>query len=122
MSSRLVRMARNLNAARLESCVERVRHFNRFYTRKIGVLREGLLDSSLSLTEARVLYELARRDNATATEIGNELDLDTRNLSRILRGFQKLGWIRRTTTRGDARLQLISLNRLRATDFKPFKM
>src|SRR6266850_7019654 len=119
MSSRLVRMARNLNAARLESCVERVRHFNRFYTRRIGVLREGLLDSPLSLTEARVLYELARRDDATATEIRNELDLDAGYLSRILRGFQKRGWIRREPARDDARRQLLSLTRSGRAAFEP---
>jgi len=112
-------MARNLNAARLESCVERVRHFNRFYTRRIGVLREGLLDSSLSLTEARVLYELARRDNATATEVRNELDLDAGYLSRILRGFQKRGWIRRAPASDDARRQLLSLTRSGRAAFEP---
>jgi len=111
-------MARN-NAARLESCVERVRHFNRFYTRRIGVLREGLLDSSLSLTEARVLYELARRDKTTATEVRNELDLDAGYLSRILRGFQKRGWVRRTPANDDARRQLLSLTRSGRAAFEP---
>jgi len=112
-------MARNLNAARLESCVERVRHFNRFYTRRIGVLREGLLDSSLSLTEARVLYELARRDGATATEVRSELGLDAGYLSRILRGFQKRGWIQRTPANDDARRQLLSLTRSGRAAFEP---
>ena len=112
-------MARNLNAARLESCVERVRHFNRFYTRRIGVLREGLLDSSLSLTEARVLYELARRDKTTATEVRNELDLDAGYLSRILRGFQKRGWIRRAPASDDARRRLLSLTRSGRAAFEP---
>jgi len=112
-------MARNLNAARLESCVERVRHFNRFYTRRIGVLREGLLDSSLSLTEARVLYEIARRDKTTATEVRNELDLDAGYLSRILRGFQKRGWIQRAPASDDARRQLLSLTRPGRAAFEP---
>jgi DNA-binding MarR family transcriptional regulator/GNAT superfamily N-acetyltransferase len=112
-------MARNLNAARLESCVERVRHFNRFYTRRIGVLREGLLDSPLSLTEARVLYELARRDKTTATEVRNELDLDAGYLSRILRGFRKRGWIKRTPASDDARRQLVSLTRSGRAAFEP---
>ena len=111
-------MARN-NAARLESCVERVRHFNRFYTRRIGVLREGLLDSSLSLTEARVLYELARRDKTTATKVWNDLDLDAGYLSRILRGFQKRGWIQRTPASDDARRQLLSLTRSGRAAFEP---
>jgi len=111
-------MAR-INAARLESCVERVRHFNRFYTRRIGVLREGLLGSSLSLTEARVLYEIARRDKTTATEVRNELDLDAGYLSRILRGFQKRGWVRRTPANDDARRQLLSLTRSGRAAFEP---
>jgi DNA-binding MarR family transcriptional regulator/N-acetylglutamate synthase-like GNAT family acetyltransferase len=95
----------------LESCVSGVRHFNRFYTRKIGVLREGLLDSTLSLTEARVLYELAGHDGATASEVGGELDLDPGYLSRILRSFQKRGWLQRAPAKDDARRQPVSLTR-----------
>ena len=56
--------------------IEAVRHFNRFYTRQIGLLHEGLLDSGLSLTEARLLYELANRHNGTAKELAGELGLD----------------------------------------------
>ena len=88
-----------------------VRHFNRFYTRQIGVLREGLLGSSLSLTEVRVLYELAHREEATATELCGELGIDPGYLSRIVRGFQKRGWLRRRKATDDARRQHLSLTR-----------
>ena len=64
-----------------------VRHFNRFYTRQIGLLRHGLLGTSLSLTEGRVLYELAQRQTATAAELAADLDIDPGYLSRILRNL-----------------------------------
>src|SRR3984885_10845670 len=73
--------------------VEAIRRVNRFYTRKIGVLQEGFLGSAFSLTQGRVLYELAHREGPTPTAVGAELGLDAGYLSRILRGFKKAGLI-----------------------------
>lgn len=86
-----------------------VRRFNRFYTRQIGALGEGHLDTPFSLTEARVVYELAQRETATATELGQELGLDAGYLSRILRGFQERGLIDRRPSESDARQTRLSL-------------
>lgn len=89
--------------------VEAVRRFNRFHTRRIGVLREGLLGSPFSLAEGRVLYELANRSKATATELAGELGLDTGYLSRILRGFEERGLIDRRPSEADGRQSVLSL-------------
>jgi DNA-binding MarR family transcriptional regulator len=75
----------------VESQIAAVRAFNRFYTRIIGTLREGLLNSEYSLSEARVLYELANSPESTAREIAVDLELDAGYLSRILRKFESGG-------------------------------
>jgi DNA-binding MarR family transcriptional regulator/N-acetylglutamate synthase-like GNAT family acetyltransferase len=96
-----------------------VRRFNRFYTRRIGVLQEGLLKSPFSLTEARVLYELAQREDATASALARELDLDPGYLSRILKGFEEQGLILRNSCSLDARQTLLRLTDLGRAAFLP---
>jgi DNA-binding MarR family transcriptional regulator/GNAT superfamily N-acetyltransferase len=92
-----------------EERIEAVRRFSRFYTRQIGALQEGLLNTPFSLTEARVMYELGQRASATATELGQELGLDAGYLSRMLRGFHERGLIDRRPSETDARQSHISL-------------
>jgi DNA-binding MarR family transcriptional regulator/N-acetylglutamate synthase-like GNAT family acetyltransferase len=91
--------------------VEAVRRFNRFYTRQIGVLQEGLLKSPFSLTAVRVLYELAHREKPTATELGKDLELDAGYLSRILRDFDERGLIDRRPSEADGRQHFLSLTK-----------
>jgi DNA-binding MarR family transcriptional regulator/N-acetylglutamate synthase-like GNAT family acetyltransferase len=89
--------------------VESVRCFNRFYTRQIGVLNEHLLKSPFSLAEGRVIYELAQREIATATELGGELGLDAGYLSRLLADFKERGLIARKPSEADGRQSFIWL-------------
>ena len=91
------------------SPIDAIRAFNRFYTRQIGVLSEGLLQSPFSLTEARVLYEIANRDKPTATELLQGLKLDPGYLSRILSKLEKRGLVRRSASRSDGRQNLLGL-------------
>lgn len=93
----------------LSQRVEAMRRFNRFYTRKIGVLHENLLRSPFSLAEARVIYELAQHEKTTATELGDGLGLDAGYLSRILRRFNKRGLIDKRTSETDGRQNLLWL-------------
>ena len=93
----------------MSSPVADVRHFNRFYTRLIGVLDEGHLHTPFSLTEVRVLFELAHRDAPTATEIAAELALDAGYLSRLLQRLQRRKLIARTRSEHDGRHSHITL-------------
>ncbi|MEP6988958.1 MAG: bifunctional helix-turn-helix transcriptional regulator/GNAT family N-acetyltransferase [Chloroflexota bacterium] len=93
----------------LPAQIESIRHFNRFYTRQIGVLEEGLLNSPYSLTEARIIYELAHHEQTTATELANELKLDAGYLSRILRDFAKRVLIDKQPSETDGRQTVLSL-------------
>lgn len=86
-----------------------VRRFSRFYTRRIGVLHEGLLGSPLTLTEGRIVYEIADRDAPTATALGQDLGLDAGYLSRVLKGLEARRIIARVANPADGRQVLLSL-------------
>ena len=104
---------------RAHESVSAIRRFNRFYTKHIGVLRERHLDSPFSLTEVRVLYELAHRDGLTASTLGRELALDSGYLSRILRSFEQRGLIEKTRSESDARKTHLRLTDNGRTAFAP---
>ena len=95
----------------MESRVDAVRAFNRFYTRQVGALGPHYLESPFPLTDLRVLYELAHREAPTAADIVRELGLDPGYLSRILRRFESQGLVGRTPSSDDARRSLLHLTR-----------
>src|SRR5579862_5321014 len=97
--------------------VDAVRRFNRFYTRQIGLLGKGYLNSPFTLAEVRVLYELAHREAATAGEIANALGLDAGYLSRMLLSFRKRGFLGRRASKKDGRRRYLSLTKRGRTAF-----
>ncbi|MGA8101193.1 MAG: helix-turn-helix domain-containing GNAT family N-acetyltransferase [Candidatus Acidiferrales bacterium] len=99
--------------------IDAVRRFNRFYTRKIGVLGNSVYRSPFSLTQARVLFEIAHRRQTTAAELVRELGLDPGYLSRILRGFRKRGLVTAITSGADRRRDLLSLTHRGRVVFAP---
>jgi DNA-binding MarR family transcriptional regulator/GNAT superfamily N-acetyltransferase len=89
--------------------VEDVRRFNRFYTKQIGLLHEKVLRSPFSLTEARILYELAHQEQTTASGLVKELGLDGGYLSRILKEFEKRGLLAKQPSESDGRMSILRL-------------
>src|SRR5688572_33385068 len=92
-----------------EDRVHAVRSFNRFYTKRLGLLQQGMVGSPFSLAEGRVLYELAHRDQPTASDLGKALDLDAGYLSRLLRGFGRRGLVAASASATDRRQRHLTL-------------
>ena len=99
--------------------VAAIRRFTRFYTRQIGLLEEGLHRSPFSLTEARILYELAHRDGLTASDLGRDLALDAGYLSRILKAFETKGLVARAPAERDGRSTVLALTQAGRDAFEP---
>ena len=103
----------------IESRTAAIRRFNRFYTRRIGVLHEKLADTRFSLTESRLLWELAHRGRATAAELARDLDLDPGYLSRLLRALKEQKLIASERSASDARHLHLSLSSAGRRAFAP---
>ena len=92
------------------SHVDAVRRFNRFYTRRIGVLTDRYLGKDATLPEARVLYELGHDGPTTASALGRALDLDLGYLSRLLQALRRRGLVQAAASRDDRRQSVLSLS------------
>ncbi len=99
--------------------IEALRGFNRFYTHRIGALHEGLLHTTFSLTESRLLWELAHRGSTTAATLARELELDAGYLSRLLRGFKQRGLVKTLRSKDDGRHLLLTLTAAGRRAFAP---
>src|SRR5919107_5988900 len=91
--------------------VAAIRAFNRFYTARVGALRDGLLATAHPLPEARVLYELGQVDHADFADLRRALDLDAGYLSRLLAGLERQGLVRRERAPHDGRRQHVALTK-----------
>lgn len=125
MQTRSPRRPASRNAVPRADQIESLRAFNRFYTRRVGVLAP-YPDSGLSLAEVRVLYELAQTRHTSeaapsASELGLELGLDAGYLSRILQGFETRGWLTRARSAQDARRSELRLTQAGEAAFAPLR-
>jgi DNA-binding MarR family transcriptional regulator/GNAT superfamily N-acetyltransferase len=102
-----------------EARIAALREFNRFYTRRIGVLREGLLDTKFTLAESRLLWELAHTGETTASALARTLDLDAGYLSRLLRSFRQRGLLKASRSSTDARQTQLSISAAGRRAFAP---
>lgn len=98
-----------MNATTLDEKIDIVRQFNRFFTRQIGVLREGLLHTDYSLTEARIIFEIANRNHVTASDLVRELGLDAGYLSRAVSKLEAQSVVSRVRSEVDGRQRLLKL-------------
>lgn len=89
--------------------IENIRSFNRFYTKHLGLFNKEILNTSCTLTESRILYEINERKNGIANEIANDLNIDRSYMSRILTKFIKSGWLIKTASSSDSRRQILTL-------------
>lgn len=104
-----------------ETVIERVRAFNRFYTRRLDLLRRGFLDSPYSLGEVRVLWEIAHHGPISAGDLARDLDVDAGQLSRMLKRFATAGLIERTSDAADARRASIRMTPQGRAVFAPLE-
>jgi DNA-binding MarR family transcriptional regulator len=100
-----------------QDLIDRIRSFNRFYTNIIGLLDQHFLDSSFSLTEGRVLFEICNTEECSAKKIRENIVIDEGYLSRILDNFAKRGLIRKTRSATDGRLRIIVPTQKGKTEF-----
>jgi len=105
----------------MDSHVDAMRRFSRFYTRKIGLLQEEFLGTDFSLTEGRVLYELAHKRESTAAAVAAALALDAGYLSRILSAFERKKLIAKTPSATDRRQSILTLTPLGRKAFAPLE-
>jgi DNA-binding MarR family transcriptional regulator/GNAT superfamily N-acetyltransferase len=98
-----------MNSLDMEEKVNAVRSFNRFYTRQIGILQEGILQTPFPLTEARILFELARHNSLTPTKLRHELGLDAGYLSRTIAHLEQQHLVARVRSEQDGRQVFLHL-------------
>ncbi len=92
--------------------IHTIRKFNRFYTNILGLLDQHMLNSDFSLSEARVLYDIAHNKDCTAKQLIQELSIDSGYLSRIIKRFEKQGLTYRVQSKEDGRLFYLYLTEL----------